>query len=554
MLLLCCTAATAARDSYRPNVGDIDAIPLHVLPKPADAGTVNGSNKSGQPYTFAKIVSYSLGLDDGEWTTDGDDAIWRVHIESIGATALILKLHAESWSSDARLYWYNDSGSLVQGPLGERQLPSGNEVWTPMLMGESGILEIRVPESEKSDVDLSVDSVATGFSDPLVATKSGSCNIDVACSEADDWSDQVRATVKIQVPLDSNYVAWCTGSLVNAATQDRKPRILTATHCEIDSDNVSGVIAYFNYQHASCGGTDEGSLSENLTGAELLFQDTPSDTTLIEMEDSPPAAYDAYLDGWYVGSSAATSGAAVHHPSGDEKSISLFDTTLTRQTISLEGVTEKVSTWAVTWSEGTTEEGSSGAGLLNQDHRIVGVLSGGGASCSATSEADYFGRLETAWSNGLDAYLDPDSSGVTSLDGIEATAEVSATDDTVSVTTGSTGNIIDVLDNDTGSDLSITAVSAPSGGGSVTIDGDALSYDAPSSAGTDTFTYTVEDGDGNTDTATVTVTITEGDSTDGTGVTTGDSDDSSDASSGGGALGVGTLGLLSLLLWRRRRI
>jgi VCBS repeat-containing protein len=94
-----------------------------------------------------------------------------------------------------------------------------------------------------------------------------------------------------------------------------------------------------------------------------------------------------------------------------------------------------------------------------------------------------------------------------------------ANDDSQSVSENSTGDTVDVLANDTDADgdgLTITDVDTTSTTGSVTNNGDDVTYDpngqfeylAAGETATDTFTYTVSDGSGGTDTATVTITIT----------------------------------------------
>ncbi len=48
----------------------------------------------------------------------------------------------------------------------------------------------------------------------------------------------------------------------------------------------------------------------------------------------------------------------------------------------------------MTWTQGATEPGSSGAALIDMDsRRVVGVLTGGTTTCGAFSGADYFGKL-----------------------------------------------------------------------------------------------------------------------------------------------------------------
>ena len=101
-----------------------------------------------------------------------------------------------------------------------------------------------------------------------------------------------------------------------------------------------------------------------------------------------------------------------------------------RKTVCIDGddtCTREVKAWEVHWARGTTEQGSSGAGLWNQNHRLVGVLSGGEASCTNTGGSDYFARLNAAYransasSGQLKAWLDPDNSGITSLAGLDST-------------------------------------------------------------------------------------------------------------------------------------
>ncbi len=90
-----------------------------------------------------------------------------------------------------------------------------------------------------------------------------------------------------------------------------------------------------------------------------------------------------------------------------------------------------------------------------------------------------------------------------------------AVNDTASVARGSTANQINVLTNDSSlpdgtETLTVTAVGAPTSGGTVTIksDGSAVLYSPPATfTGTDTFTYTISDPSGATAQATVTVTV-----------------------------------------------
>ena len=89
-----------------------------------------------------------------------------------------------------------------------------------------------------------------------------------------------------------------------------------------------------------------------------------------------------------------------------------------------------------------------------------------------------------------------------------------AVNDAITVAEDSAATAVDVLANDTvapdtGETLTVTAVTQPATGGTVTLVGGTVSFTPePDFNGITTFTYTISDGNGGTDTATVTVTVT----------------------------------------------
>ncbi|WP_291036096.1 hypothetical protein [Dyadobacter sp. 50-39] len=80
----------------------------------------------------------------------------------------------------------------------------------------------------------------------------------------------------------------------------------------------------------------------------------------------------------------------------------------------------------MSWDNGLTEGGSSGAPLLNQSKKIVGQLSGGTSYCNAPPALlkDAFGRFDNSWiGQGINAtrlsnWLDPSGFGNTTTPSI----------------------------------------------------------------------------------------------------------------------------------------
>ncbi|MBP1240126.1 hypothetical protein ABID92_002940 [Frigoribacterium sp. PvP120] len=108
-------------------------------------------------------------------------------------------------------------------------------------------------------------------------------------------------------------------------------------------------------------------------------------------------------------------------------------------------------------------------------------------------------------------YTVTDAAGRTSSATVTMTVAPAAVDDARSVPTGAATTLADLLANDRGSDLTVTAVTASTGGRvDVALDasGAVVVTPAVGFSGTEQFDYTVTDVDGQESTATVTLTVT----------------------------------------------
>jgi hypothetical protein len=321
-------------------------------------------------------------------------------------------------------------------------------------------------------------------------------------------------------------------------------------------------VFYWNFQNSTCGGQDAPT-NQTQTGTTLLARDASSDFCLVRMNQTP-VAHDpgAYFAGWNASGATPQSGAVFHHPSGDAKKLAIVSSPATRTQGQFEGSLTQF--WQVSYSQGTTEQGSSGSGLFDQNHEVVGVLSEGSAACSITDPTqnntgppengvDNYGRLEVAWdtksdqSQQLKAWLDPGNTGALSLAGRDPTANhnPTAANDSATVAENSSETLIDVLVNDSdvdGDTLNITALGPTNHAGIVAIrnSGTRVGYTpAANFSGTETFTYTISDGHGGTAMATVTVTVTA-------------ASPPPSGGGGGGALAPSVLALLMAAAARRR--
>lgn len=235
---------------------------------------------------------------------------------------------------------------------------------------------------------------ATSWALPRAWAIAVSCNNNVICPEGDPWRDQIRSVAIILVGGSGG----CTGTLINNCSEDGTAYFLTARHCLPGNQNVNNWVYRFNWESPVCGSNQNGPTNQTLSGSNLVATNAGSDMALVRINTPPPASYNAFYSGWDRSGTPPTSTVAIHHPSGDVKKIT-FD-----NDPAIFGTMGGAQCWHVqNWDDGTTEPGSSGSGLWNQNGHLIGQLYGGQASCG-NNVNDFYGRFDVSWSQ-LATYL-----------------------------------------------------------------------------------------------------------------------------------------------------
>ncbi|MCB0755291.1 MAG: T9SS type A sorting domain-containing protein [Flavobacteriales bacterium] len=378
-------------------------------------------------YRFGIERSASLNTDNsGAWTVENGRNVWRLAIHAPEAKAMSFVFDGFDIPKGAELFIYDKEQTHFIGSFNYTNRQANGMLATSLVYGEDVIIEFSAPESvELSDLNLSVGQIVhayRGISSQFEEVKygrgpfgnSGSCNINVNCPEGDDWQVEKKAVALIV----SGGNATCTGALVNNTNNDGYPYFLTANHCL--GGGVGNWVFYFNHESSTCGG-NSGPTNQSVSGASIVASNGGSDFGLLEINNGNaiPSGFNAEWAGWDNSDSqnAVSSATGIHHPSGDVKKISH------EEDAPYHANQGGAAVWYIDeWEEGTTEGGSSGSPLFNQDHRIIGQLYGGAASCNNQNGADWYGRFGVSWDGNsstsrLRDWLDPGNTGVTVLDG-----------------------------------------------------------------------------------------------------------------------------------------
>jgi hypothetical protein len=438
-LLLLSASTASALDATPPASFAIEAAPLETIVEvampPLDIDRYvredeeRAASEPGGPYRFAAAHETSITTESaGTWETMADGSrIWRYRVRSEGALSLNFGFSRFLLPEGATIHVYDPERRNVYGPYIGEQAVEG-EFWTPILPGDRAVIELFVPAGAAFEPEIVLASVNhdyRGFGE-IAAQKTyqGSCNNDVVCAVGDPWRDEIRSVGVYTV----NGTWTCSGQMVNSNQDDPPPYFLTANHCGVSTSNDQTVRVYWNYESPTCGVLCCGSLADNQYGSLLRAKFVASDFCLIELSAEPDTSFHVYYAGWDATGAAVSSATCIHHPNTDEKAISFQYDALTVTTYLQNGVPGDGTHWRVDdWEDGTTEPGSSGSGLWDQNHRLVGQLHGGYASCTSLT-SDWYGRIYRSWegggasSNRLRDWLDPAGTGMLVLDGIDPNA------------------------------------------------------------------------------------------------------------------------------------
>ena len=399
----------------------------------------DGAAAKPAPLRIASVERISLAPDQaGTWEALEDGArLWRLRVQAPNATDLNLGFSRFRLPPGASLHILSEAeAGFFQGPYTSADNAAHGELWTAVVPGDRAVVELYVPASAEFEPELRLGAVGRGYRDLFKRAKfrgdQGSCNIDVICPEGDQWRDEIRSVARYTFVDSDTFI--CTGTLVRDVPGSGIPYVLSAGHCGVSESTDQTVVVYWNFESAVCGSLDgfPGAWSQNQSGA--VFRATrggppnygDNDMLLLQLEETPDESFNVYYAGWDARTgSTPQSSVCIHHPQGEAKAISFNDDALSI-TSSCIGSSSSNTHWRVdNWEQGTTEQGSSGAGLWDPaTRRIVGYLSGGTASCDDPQGYDCFGRLAIGWdgasaSGRLKDWLDPGNTGTLFVNGID---------------------------------------------------------------------------------------------------------------------------------------
>lgn len=375
------------------------------------------------PYRFGyNHFVFITPENSGEWTTlKHGERVWRMGIKCPDALSVNIAFAKFIIPEGAKLFVYSKDRGYVLGAFTSKNMQPDGQFGVDIVPGEEIVVEYNEPAKAAFKGQLNIFRITHAYRDLVKIAKafgsSGNCHNNVVCPVGNPWTNEIKSVAMITV----NGNGICSGALINNANQDGTPYFLTAHHCT-SGGGTSTWVFRFNYQSPTCTPNANGPTGQTISGSTIKGDASGSDFTLLQLNSTPPSSYDVCYAGWSRSNVPPTSGAGIHHPSGDVKKISFITQGFDSTQWTGNGAKNH---WFVQWSSGVTEGGSSGSPLFDQNHRIVGQLHGGASYCGASvgDLNDEYGKVFYSWdkmgnnaNQRLQNWLDPNNTGLMFID------------------------------------------------------------------------------------------------------------------------------------------
>lgn len=256
------------------------------LPRPEAAvlARVKAANAGPAPKRVQIGVGRPLGDPAqslaADWRPIGPGWVAQWEVASTDAAAVRVALAATRLPPDAEVR-FTDAGSAneVYGPYTAAELQSQERYWSPVIAGDSVLVEIFLPgTAAPEDAEVSLVEVAHLFASPRggklgsVFDNSGECEQDVICRvQSDPLLGHAARAVAAMVFTEGAASYVCTGTLLNASDGSLAPYFYTANHCIGTATTAATLTTHWFFERNSCdmGGTS-ASYRQVAGGAVLL--------------------------------------------------------------------------------------------------------------------------------------------------------------------------------------------------------------------------------------------------------------------------------------------
>lgn len=401
-----------------------------------DIAQLEREDEDLQVNRFAAPIAVDISPNShGNWTflPDGTQ-VWQLEISVDKAKGLLLFYEDFNLPNGSQLFVYSPKTGQVLGAYTNASQGRTDRFMTGVVDGDELVLEYQAPDGNYEtpfhiwridavykDAGPEKDLLNFGFG------SSDECHDNAACTTGNNWQLERNAVARIIVVVAEGS-GYCTGSVMNNTAEDGRLLFLSAFHCMDGFTPQYDLWRFdFYYETADCELPPDEPEFRSVLGCDSLAGRRAVDFLLLDLHPETTIGMEFHYLGWDRSGIAPDTAAVMHHPRGDVKKISLannpsviFNSSITWNN---NVTTPPNHHYRITYSKGTMELGSSGAALMDKNHRVVGQLHGDAGILDCDATVGYFGRLFMSWNGNNESFrlrdwLDPLGTDTMQLDAL----------------------------------------------------------------------------------------------------------------------------------------
>lgn len=362
---------------------------------------------------YGNIIKVKLGIGNGNWQTVRTGKVWTLKL--LINNAYNTSLHIDNFSLSPTASFYITSGdmSFVKGPFTKEGMSGILNFGTFPLDGNSCYIYLFEPNDYNIETNIFSISAVVGGYEPIGDFTQASnvnalepdrpnptrCIPSIICYP--DWMNSALA-----VSMWANGAgSACSGTLLNNESADGTSYFYSAQHClPGDVTDLERAAFQFKFWQTGCNNGINASSLE-FFGATLLHSvgHNDGDAILLRLNSGPGIADRPTYAGWNRQNSNPKrhTGGIIHHPRAGDMRFTEPD--------KIRDFLWDWDFWKVSYSfpSGLVLPGSSGSGLLNENHQVIGNLSRGfPQTCFFRLTGDRYGKFHAGW-DGMREFLSP---------------------------------------------------------------------------------------------------------------------------------------------------
>jgi lysyl endopeptidase len=364
------------------------------------------------PYRFAYAQPVAWTMENsGSWfNLQNGDRLWMLGISYEGAQSMAVTFGNLRFPQGGKLYVYSEDRTDYLGPLTDED-NRDTELGLPHVKGQKIFLEYYEPRAYRGEGSLLVNFVSGSYRNwqsevlPIHACAQW-------LSNAEGSFQNMRTGASVMRVLVDHGQRYATAVLINNTLNNADPLVIVPT--QLLSSGPESMVFQFGLNDLQCLSELSNCELKSICGADVVSVDETTGLALLRMHKTPPSEWDAYYAGWSLNNSEESVRHCIQHPKGLAKSYSRYEGGFMPL---IQGSESYIGLGGI--GIGQTDGGSVGSPLLDHDHNVVGIFTGGNSRCSMAGGIDRFVLMEDAWMT-FRQYLDPLQSSADRIPGMES--------------------------------------------------------------------------------------------------------------------------------------